>query len=271
MKIKIHPLFFVVAACVVICSGVSALLSAFIAVLLHELFHACAARGRGYSADNILFLPYGAVLYNRDNLDRTSNIIIAISGPLGNFLLSLIFISLWWIFPVSYIYTKPFVTANLTIGFFNLLPVYPLDGARVILALFNYKPKTQKVLKISGVIVSLALAALFAASFKEHNYTLIIMAVFLFTAALSKGDKEDYEYMLKESPLVKDYDNGVTEKIVYISSDATLKKALLMIKPNVLITFRVVKNGAVTAEYTEKAMREVFNHNKLTVTFNDII
>lgn len=40
--------------------------------------------------------------------------------------------------------------ANLWTGLFNLLPVTPLDGARVIEAISGYKPRVIKLLRILG-------------------------------------------------------------------------------------------------------------------------
>lgn len=272
MKIRIHPLFIIVAAVTVISTGVSVFLSSLTAVLLHELAHAYAARSRGYVADNILFLPYGAVLYNRDNTDKLSNVIITLAGPLSNFLISLIFISLWWLIPSSYPVTEDFVNANIFIGLFNLLPVWPLDGGRLIFTLAGYRPRAMKLLKICAVVLSVILFILFGLSVKYGiNFSILIMAVFLLSGAFANTDKEYFLYLNNRSPAVKDYDGGVTETTVMISSQATLKKTLLMIKPDRFITFKITENGRVIRTVSEMEMREIFNTHKLNEKLSDVI
>ncbi len=272
MKIKIHPLFIVIAAVTVWTTGVSVFLSSLTAVLLHELAHAFAARSRGYVADNILLLPYGAVLYNRDNTDKVSNVIIALAGPLANFILSLLFISFWWLAPSSYPFTEDFVNANICIGIFNLLPVWPLDGGRVIFTLCGYRPRAMRGLKICSVILSAALLILFGFSVKYGvNFSLLIMALFLLSGAIANTDKEYFLYLNNRSPAIKDYDGGVTEKSVRLAADATLKKALLMIKPDVIITFRIVENGKIIRTLSEEEMRDIFNSAPLTEKIGEVI
>lgn len=272
MKIKIHPLFIVTAALVIWQCGLSVFLSSVLAVLLHELAHAFAARQRGYVADNILMLPYGAVLYNKDNFDKTSNVIIALAGPLCNLLLALAAVSFWWLAPETYAYTKSFAAANIFTGLFNVLPVFPLDGSRLVLALTGYKPKALKALKAGGVISSLVFAALFIASlFFTANFTFLIIAVFLFTGGVFGGEKEIFQYMLKCSPIIKDYENGVVKTTVFLSEKTTLKKVLNMVKPDKYLTVIVMSGDRETAVLDEKKLMEIFNSVPLTATLGDAL
>ena len=79
----------IVAALLVWKFGIGAFLSSVLAVTLHECFHAIAAKTRGYPSERIIFLPYGATLYNNHDFDKTSNVIIALAGPLLNLSLAL--------------------------------------------------------------------------------------------------------------------------------------------------------------------------------------
>lgn len=75
-------------------------------------------------------------------LSRERLCVLAVAGPAVNFLLAII-----WIIFFSYHATlqrAAFFSANILIGLFNFIPVYPLDGA-VILQFFyeNWKDKLQ--------------------------------------------------------------------------------------------------------------------------------
>jgi Zn-dependent protease len=67
---------------------------------------------------------------NRLYRPRSDMILVALAGPLSNFILA--FLGVWWmsIFP-SY-EAGFFVMFNIVIGTFNLLPILPLDGGRVL-------------------------------------------------------------------------------------------------------------------------------------------
>lgn len=259
-KIKIHPLFLALAAVIVWLNGWLNFVSVLLAVLLHETAHAIVARERGYISQKITLLPYGAVLYCEDNLDKVSNMLIASAGPLANFLIALLTVSSWWLFPSSYPYTEYFVYANITIGIFNLIPVYPLDGSRIIIAVSNKKFKTIKILKLVGIALSFVLFVLFITSFfYAYNLTLGIMAIFLFVGATNGTKQEMYVHILNCTPMTKYYDFGVLGKDLYISADIPLSRIVKLIDTHSVCTFFVLKNQKKIATLSERQMFEILS------------
>lgn len=227
-KIRVHPTFFVLILLMLLAGKTVETVLSFSAVLLHEAAHALAARARGYETGRITLLPYGAMLGIPDETDDTSMVLIAAAGPISNFLTCLLTISLWWIFPATYSFTKPFYEANLTIGLFNLLPAYPLDGARIFLGLSRKPHRALKRLKISGIVVSAVLIVLFisSAALGRVNLTLGIMGVFLFIGAFFGQKKEAASLMLKSNPLLKNYLSGVRRETYVLSPKTTLSRAV---------------------------------------------
>ncbi len=82
-----------------------------------------------------LFLAPGAVYIYARFLGARENGIISIAGPLANiavalffFIAGIMFYSVSWIGTVSYLGAY----ANFFLAFFNLLPLYPLDGSKVV-------------------------------------------------------------------------------------------------------------------------------------------
>jgi len=73
-------------------------------------------------------VPYNP--YNLKNPQRDS-IYIALAGPLTNILLVLIFTFLYKIFPSNIFLFG--LRINLVLAFFNLLPIPPLDGSKILL------------------------------------------------------------------------------------------------------------------------------------------
>ena len=197
MKIKVNPLFFALALALVAFGHLLDFVWMTLCVLLHEIAHALMARLRGYIPKNVVLLPYGAMMSVDESIDKKSSVLIGLAGPLANLALALATLGTWWLFPGVYPYTISFLHANLTLGVFNLLPVYPLDGSRVALGLCKNRIKTIKALRVAGVCVSVALFALFiAAFFFGLNFSFGIIAVFVFYGATFGSKDETYASVL---------------------------------------------------------------------------
>ena len=271
MKIKLHPLFVVFALIMVICGQSINLLGGLIAVILHELAHKTTAKYYGYYLKEIKLLPYGAVLSGTENIDKKSERIIAISGPIASLLIAIIFVSLWWVYPVSYYYTKNFVYTNLAIFVVNLLPVFPLDGSRVVLSFTKNRLKTLKFLRLLGVIVSFIFIIFFIVSaFYDINFTLGIFAVFLFIGATSGTKIEGENYILNNAFIIKDYTNGVVQKIIYIESDTSLYKLVKMLSPYSLNTYILLYTNKQQIVITEQKLQMLISKYPLYTKIEDI-
>jgi len=145
VKFKLHPLF-LVFACAFIYYGYGLLFLNYIVVLfIHELAHAYIAFKLGYTLKNVTLLPYGAALDgSTTNFKIKDEILVALAGPFINIIIGVIFIAVWWLFPEVYPYTAEFVFANFVTAGFNLLPAFPLDGGRVLLAALSTKFNREK-------------------------------------------------------------------------------------------------------------------------------
>ncbi|MCS7200927.1 MAG: site-2 protease family protein [Patescibacteria group bacterium] len=74
-------------------------------------------------------VPYNP--FNLRNYPRDS-VLIALAGPATNILLALIFAFLYNIFPLHLFLLG--LRINLVLAFFNLLPIPPLDGSKILLS-----------------------------------------------------------------------------------------------------------------------------------------
>jgi stage IV sporulation protein FB len=239
------------------------LVNSTLVVLLHEMAHARAAYGRGYVMNSIVLMPYGAVLYGEEAMRRNDAIFIALAGPVFNLFIAVVFFALWWLIPELYAYTDTFVYSNVSIALFNLLPVFPLDGSRVLLGLAKNKTKTLKLLRLLGLIVASAMFVFFIFSaFFDINVTAGIMAVFLYSGAVMGTKKEMYEHISKNISVKKNFYNGVEKKTFYVCQDIKLVRLLKMLNENSLITFAVVDNNSkIIKTLEETALGELLIKN----------
>jgi Zn-dependent protease len=116
-------------------------LGLFISILVHELGHASAATWRGQEVPQIHLFAFGgmAVLKNR-KLHPLDEFLIAIAGPVMSLLLGGI---LWGIahIPMVSDHVRAGVEVlgllNGLIALFNIIPIYPLDGGRMLRAVLS--------------------------------------------------------------------------------------------------------------------------------------
>ncbi|MHB1682444.1 MAG: M50 family metallopeptidase [Bacilli bacterium] len=156
VKIRVHPLFLVVLALAAYAHYLVQALMLFGIVLLHEFGHVVAAARYGYRTESVELLPFGGVAkLGTRNLGWNSRheTVIAISGPLVNLLLTVAALGLHVAGLLPERFSNEFVTINLTLGLFNLLPGLPLDGGRIAragLALTRgYEAATRAVTRMS--------------------------------------------------------------------------------------------------------------------------
>ncbi len=81
----------------------------------------------------LVFAAPGAVYIYSRSLTRKQNGIISIAGPLTNLVVGSAFIALYLFAPTDYIAQIAATAAsiNFFLGFFNMLPIPPLDGSKV--------------------------------------------------------------------------------------------------------------------------------------------
>ena len=166
----------------------------FASVLIHELAHSFVALARGLNARSITLFIFGGVSnLSGEPKSATTEFIVAIVGPLTSFALAAI---AWGVATVvderriavvaSYLF---FINASL--GVFNLIPGFPLDGGRVLRAILwgathSLGRATTWAANVSKVVSGLMVAAglwLLSQGDIVSGVWLGAIAWFLYTAA----------------------------------------------------------------------------------------
>lgn len=245
LKIKFHPLFLIYVFLCIYFGWFNSIFYYVVAVTLHEYGHYFFAKHYGYNVDKMIFSLYGAGLYSNNSYKIKHDIIISLAGPLVNLILIIITISLWWIFPTLYMFTYDFMICNLVIMLFNLIPIYPLDGGRVLVALSTKKINRKKVVKIHQIVcfgLGLLFLILFLVSiFYKINYNLLFIGLFL---AMNSITHDNYEYFDKMRKLNKNINKPLEVKVFRINN-LNKKELLNTLSPHYYSVFEYVKDDKV--------------------------
>jgi Zn-dependent protease/CBS domain-containing protein len=246
-------------------------------VVLHELAHALVARGLGIAAKGIILLPIGGItiLDEARALPDPLNawkrdIRIAVAGPLANlFIAGISAFILITAIPGLSLTTRPLlhsgallrsiVWANLYLGLFNLLPAYPMDGGRVLRALFSrggdMVHATQRAIRIGNIFSILFMMV----GILTINLWLVMFGVFLFMGALLEERSAVFQSVLQSVRL----EEVMLTDFATLSPADTLEDALEKAVHTLQDDFPVVRGsdmvGVVSRQKIIEALRSEGN------------
>ena len=173
--------------------------------IIHEFGHLFSGLLLGMKPQKVQIVPYGISIsfritakdYNKkikkgNNLEL-KKILVAISGPLTNLIIILIAINL----KINVFMTLMIIYSNLLLILFNLLPIYPLDGGRIlkgILHIFYGKIKAEKYINTISFISLMFLTFISSiVIYKVENIAIFIIILVLWGIVI----KEDIIYKKK--------------------------------------------------------------------------
>ena len=186
MKIKVDLKIFLIIILYILTKNIKVFAISFIFILLHELGHAITGIILGLKIKKININVFGlSIEFENYGKERLNNkIIIDMAGPAINiitFIIAVIFKNE----EIAYI--------NILLAIINLLPIYPLDGGRIVKNLLlkshNYKQVvgyTEKISKDTLIIIT-AISSIVILYIKNVGIFLIIL--YLWSISLKEWKK----------------------------------------------------------------------------------
>lgn len=165
---------------------------------IHELGHMLAGMFLKLKPKELSIMPFGISItfetYGYKKLIEIKKIIIALAGPVINILIAIITFFL----DIDINLKQMIIYANVLIAIFNLIPLYPLDGGRILKGFIRIKKnefQADKVINnVSNYIIIIFTAISSVAILYLKNLAIIFVLVYLWIVVL----KENKRYNIKQ-------------------------------------------------------------------------
>jgi len=174
----------------------------FLSVLAHELSHSVMALSKGIPVRGITLFIFGGVSRLEHEPQRPfTEFLVALVGPLLSIFLAVIFGAVWFLLGRGdsslEVVLLLLAWTNLSLGVFNLVPGYPLDGGRLLrAAIWGITGNHRKATRIAAgmgqaVGIAMVVGGVTLAVFMEpvDGVWLGIVGIFLFSMARSSFPK----------------------------------------------------------------------------------
>jgi stage IV sporulation protein FB len=183
-SLKIHPVFLAVVIISLFLGNAGLVMALMLALVVHECAHIITAKAVGLNVESLYVLPFGcaAEISGYGNAEYAKEIITAAAGPALNIFTACTLTLL----PPRYLdeMMMLFVWTNVIIAAVNMLPVLPLDGGRIMMAVmknFINERTAWRILNGLGVAAGLVMCCVgfYVILNGSLNATWLIMGVFL--------------------------------------------------------------------------------------------
>jgi len=184
---SIHILFFPILLSLYLIGYLEEMVVLLGILFVHELSHGLAALFLGIKIQEIQILPFGGVVKLDHSLSFThgEEIFISAAGPISNIVLSATVFFLQGYYNMKEPGFDFIIFSSLMVGFFNLIPAFPLDGGRIFRSCLSYfiayKKATKIIVALSKMIAILLIAInIFLFAIGSYNFTLILIGIFMY-------------------------------------------------------------------------------------------
>ena len=190
-------------------------------IVIHEFGHFFISYLFKWNISSINIYPFGGLIIYNDKIDKSlkEELLVTIAGPINQCLLYLLIYILNNNLIISnYIYTI-FKNYHYSILLFNLLPIIPLDGSKILNVILN-KVFDFRLSYVFLLIISVIFTLVFIISFNNKSYILIIMFIIYKAYIYIKERKIIYSRFILEKYLYK----NKYKKYLFINNIKKMKR-----------------------------------------------
>lgn len=178
--------------------------------LIHELGHVLVARLLGNKLLKFKIMPLGFSIFlqtniedynkkiNKGNMYVLKNLIISIAGPLTNII---IFIIVFFL-PIELMLKEKIIYINAIIAIFNLIPMYPLDGSKILQNALKLFWNNKESYKYENIVANatLILFTVFCSIFILYakNVAIVVILIYLWYINIKENERQKIKVQILE-------------------------------------------------------------------------
>ncbi|PLR79546.1 stage IV sporulation protein FB [Bacillus canaveralius] len=197
--VHIHALLWLIIALAVVTGHFIELSMLLLIIFVHEMGHAAAASFFSWRITRISLLPFGGVAEMEEHGNRPlkEEAVVVLAGPLQHIwlaLLAFLFYKAAWL-PEHWFWL--FIDYNLMVVIFNLLPIWPLDGGKLVFLLLSLRdpfPLAHKRTLLASVI-GIAIFTAIVLFTVPGNLNVWIVVGFLLFSLHGEWKQKQYVFM----------------------------------------------------------------------------
>lgn len=213
MKVKVNLKIFIFIIIFLITGQLKIYGILMLFAFLHEMGHLLAGVALKFNPESIKIMPLGLVVsFNvsahnhnekilKSNSFKIKKIVIALAGPITNIVIFILLIS----FNLGLNMENRLICiySNILIAIFNLLPIYPLDGGRVVKGLLSIYLNKLDSIKWSNIISNVTLYIItFISSIAIYYYkniAILFIVIYLWTITIIQNKKDEIKIQMYET------------------------------------------------------------------------
>lgn len=199
LKIKVHPILWFVIGISVITAYFKEMMMLLLIIFIHEMGHAVCAQYFNWRIKSIGLLPFGGNLETEEygNKSLKEDMLVVLAGPVQHIWLIGISYLLYSLSVISYDTHQTFFYMNILLVLFNLLPIWPLDGGRLLFIgmarFYSFLDAQTYTLYISAAIAVIACMTWIIV--EPLNLNVWMIALFLCISLLMEWRQRYYAFM----------------------------------------------------------------------------
>ncbi len=252
--------------------GLGLAVALFLAVLVHELAHSLYALARGGQVSDITLLMIGGVSrITRMPEGHKQEAVMALAGPVTSIVLGGLFLGASALLGGSRSFNLIFAfyylgVLNIFLGFFNLLPAFPMDGGRILRAVLTGKLGRVRATQVAGLFGK-GFAVLFGVlGLFGGNFVLLIIAFFVYLGA--EGESRE---VLMQSLLARvRVRELMVARTASVDAADSLEELALRMRSERRRALPVVEDGRVVGLVTLAALRQVPAQRRAQVRVREV-